>query len=147
MEWLCLERTSGHHLVQPSCSKQDQLDQVGQSQVQMSFEFLWGQRLHSHAGQLVPVLDHPNKKKGVFFCLSRISCISKCALTEHFLELATPLITSPSSIYIYWKDPTRAYTSPNSTVPALSLSLIIPCILCSSICSKFCWVCFKTEAF
>lgn len=62
MEWLCLEGTSGHHLVQPSCSKQDQLDQA-QSHVQMSFEFLWGQRLHSHARQLVPVLDHPNIKR------------------------------------------------------------------------------------
>lgn len=45
-----------------------------------------------------------------------------------------------------WKDLLWAYTSPNSTVPALSLSLIIRCIACSSMCSKFCWVCFKTEA-
>lgn len=49
-EWL--ERTSGDHLVQPLCSKTDQLQQVTQDCVLLGFCYLQGQRLYSLLGNL-----------------------------------------------------------------------------------------------
>lgn len=47
-ELLRLEETSGDYLVQPSCS-----EQVAQHCVQVDFEYLRRQRLHSPSGQPV----------------------------------------------------------------------------------------------
>lgn len=94
MEWLCLEGTSGHHLAQPPCSKQDQLGQVAQSHVQVYFEFLQGLRLHTNAGQPESVLDHPNIKrcfllfKESFFYFHMCSLILSLNTAENWLHLS-----------------------------------------------------------
>lgn len=46
-ELLGLAETSGVHLIQHSCSKQDQLQQIDQDLVQSGFEYLQGWRFHN----------------------------------------------------------------------------------------------------
>lgn len=56
-------RTSADHLVQPSCSKEGQLEQVRHGCIQLGFEHLQGWGCHKIYGKSAPVFDHPHSEK------------------------------------------------------------------------------------
>lgn len=59
--------------------KQGHLQPVAQDCVQISFEYLWGRRLHSLPGWAVAMLGQSQSRKSVFWCSDRASCVLLCA--------------------------------------------------------------------
>lgn len=77
-EQLRWEGTSRDGLVQPSSSKQGQLELITQDLVHSGVVYIQGY-FHNLSGQVCPVFDHSHNKKNLGFfslCSSGISCIS-----------------------------------------------------------------------
>lgn len=83
-EKLRLEGTSWDCLPQPPSSKQHQLEQVAQGQVQSGFRYSQGWICHNISWQPVPVFAQPSRKKRFFLCLIGIFCVS---IFDHCLLL------------------------------------------------------------
>lgn len=83
MEQLCLEWTSGHHLVQLPCSEQGHLEKVVQNFVQLGFEYF--QRLNNLSGQPFPMFGHSQGKTTV--TLVKTSFLAHCLFSFLWMPL------------------------------------------------------------
>lgn len=69
-ESLRLAGTSGHHLVQPHCSKQAQSQLVAQGHAHSNFYYFPGWRLLNLSWQPALIFDQPHSKKGFsYICM------------------------------------------------------------------------------
>ena len=107
--------------------KQSQLEPVAQDHIQTATEYLQRGRLHNLSVQPVPVLSHPHSEKvfpevqrepAVFLC---VPIASGPVTGRHWRVWLHLLCTLPSGVYTHWQDTPWAFSSPDWTVPALSV--------------------------
>lgn len=145
-EWsqhsLKLQEPCGDHVVNSSCSKLGQLEEVAQDLVQSGFEYIQGQRLHNFSWYSLPVFSHFHIKS--YFISPEIFCVSICVCYlischwHHWGVSGFVFFTPSHQIFLYTGKISHDYFEVQCTC-------IFGLLNCKNICGQGLQFCVRTQ--